>query len=585
MEKPLVHSWSNWKLVCLPCAWSFAALGVYWLALIYQLGAQWSVYEQYNYGWAVPFLCVFLLWRRIQESHHRPLTTDQRLPTTKTPSPILYILFALCALLYAPTRFFHEANSIWRLTSWLWATEVVGLTLIFIHLSLRAFPLRHVRGESDATLAHLMGEGLGVRASGEVSSPSSLSEFQRFRFSDFVFPLCFFLVAVPWPSGAESFLVQMLTRLNVSTTVEVLGWFGVPALQHGNVIEVATGVVGIDEACSGIRSFQATLMISLFFGEFYRLNMARRAVCVLAGFALSFLFNMARTSLLTWVAAKKGVGAIAGWHDPAGVTILVACFLTLWLAAVWLARRKGQKVECSALDSRQSTASASSTPNAQLSTARRLAIVLLAWFVVVEAGTQLWFRLHENSAASREEWSVSVDGTNPRLTKVEISADIRAVLRADTYVEAKWHDDAGISWQLDYFRWLPAHSLNKRVAVQFAKMHSPELCLPSVGMTLKSDLGVISVPVGDMQFAFRQYVFLADGQPIHVFFGIYEDSSGSAILANRQHDMARRIAAAFAGSRNYGLRLLEIAVAGPDNAADAEAAVRGELKKLITSKP
>jgi hypothetical protein len=26
--------------------------------------------------------------------------------------------------------------------------------------------------------------------------------------------------------------------------------------------------VGIDEACSGIRSLQATLMIALFFGEF-----------------------------------------------------------------------------------------------------------------------------------------------------------------------------------------------------------------------------------------------------------------------------------------------------------------------------
>ena len=37
--------------------------------------------------------------------------------------------------------------------------------------------------------------------------------------------------------------MQTLTRLNVSATVEVLGWFGIPALQHGNVIEVATGDV------------------------------------------------------------------------------------------------------------------------------------------------------------------------------------------------------------------------------------------------------------------------------------------------------------------------------------------------------
>jgi hypothetical protein len=54
--------------------------------------------------------------------------------------------------------------------------------------------------------------------------------------------------------------------------VEVLGWLGIPAMAHGNVIEVATGMVGIDEACSGIRSFQSSLMISLFFGEFYALS-------------------------------------------------------------------------------------------------------------------------------------------------------------------------------------------------------------------------------------------------------------------------------------------------------------------------
>ena len=48
-----------------------AVLGCYWLIVIYQLGAQWSVYEQYNYGWAVPFLCLYLLWERIKNEDGR----------------------------------------------------------------------------------------------------------------------------------------------------------------------------------------------------------------------------------------------------------------------------------------------------------------------------------------------------------------------------------------------------------------------------------------------------------------------------------------------------------------------------------
>ena len=74
-------------------------------------------------------------------------------------------------------------------------------------------------------------------------------------------------MAVPWPSALEQGLIQWLTRLNVSATIDVLGLVEIPAIPHGNVIEVGTGAIGIDEACSGVRSFPDMLMISLFFGD------------------------------------------------------------------------------------------------------------------------------------------------------------------------------------------------------------------------------------------------------------------------------------------------------------------------------
>ena len=58
-------------------------------------------------------------------------------------------------------------------------------------------------------------------------------------------------------------------------TVQALHLFGIPALQNGNLIEVKTGLLGINEACSGIRSFQATLMVSLFLGELYQMSWRR----------------------------------------------------------------------------------------------------------------------------------------------------------------------------------------------------------------------------------------------------------------------------------------------------------------------
>src|ERR1035437_5721284 len=228
-----------------------------WFTLIYHLGAQWSVYEQYNYGWAVPFLCLYLLWGKAETLKTEMLKSSTHKaevhgPRSVISSPVVsgpgfsfsafqLFSFFLLSLLYLPTRFLHEANPIWRLTSLLWTLEVIGITLLAIRLVHGPWPA--VRGVSSRL-------------------PFPLSAFS---FSDFAFPICFFLVAVPWPSGLEDSLTQSLMHLNVTTTVELLGLFGIPAIPHSNVIEIASGMVGIDEACSGIRSLQATLMLSLFF--------------------------------------------------------------------------------------------------------------------------------------------------------------------------------------------------------------------------------------------------------------------------------------------------------------------------------
>ena len=41
-----------------------AILAAIWVPVVYLLGAQWSIFEAYNYGWAVPFLCLYLAGQR-----------------------------------------------------------------------------------------------------------------------------------------------------------------------------------------------------------------------------------------------------------------------------------------------------------------------------------------------------------------------------------------------------------------------------------------------------------------------------------------------------------------------------------------
>ena len=262
-----------------------------WGMLVYHLHVEWEVNPQYGYGWAVPFLCLFLVARNLNPPFPR-----------SAPAPGLVIPFRtgliLLALLFAPVWLIEQANPEWRLVSWLLALLVAGFTLGLVYL---------VRG-----------------------SPALKA---------MAFPVLYFLVAIPWPTFLEVPVIQGLTRADAQATVELLSWLGVPAEPHGNVIEVVTGKVGIDEACSGIRSFQATLMISLFLGALYHLPWRHRLALVLGGFAMSFFFNLTRMSILVWVAAHQGIAAIARWHDPTGIAILLACFLALWILSVLLAPR------------------------------------------------------------------------------------------------------------------------------------------------------------------------------------------------------------------------------------------------------
>jgi len=500
------------------------------------------VNAQYGYGYAVPFLCAYLIWqsaKREAQGAGREAQGASRLPLGAWG-------LALGAFLYLPIRLVQEANPEWRLVSWALALVVIGITLS---------AWRKARGARR--------EAHGARRLAPAAPP--------------VFALLFFLVAVPWPTLLEWPLIQTLTRVNTGTTVEVLGLLGVPAIQHGNVIEVGAGAVGIDEACSGIRSFQATLMISLFFGELYRLSLLRRAGLCVAGFFLSFVFNVIRTTLLTWVAARHGMAAIANWHDPAGVIILLACFVSLWLIAR-SAKREAPSAE------REAPSGKRLAPRAL----RLAPCALAAWLLAVELGTEFWYRSHESHLPQAPVWHVALPRENPTFRDLPFHEKAKQFLRFDEGLNGAWEDDQHRRWQATFLRWMPG-----RIAVDLATGHTPEACLPAGGRTLISQSGLHTVPVKGLQLPFRSYLATPDrnadfqlgpapaAAPLHVFYCLWEDRAGEQSFGAKSLTYANRLAPVLAGRRNSGQRSLEVAVWGIDSSAEAEAALERELEKLI----
>lgn len=533
-------------------------VGGLWYVLIRHLAVEWSINPQYNYGWAVPFLCGYLIWRRWTAAAAAGRSDAAIAPPAASWSGWWRAAFVLGALAYGPTRLILEATPEWRVAQWTLALLTVGLTLVWLQFFL---PSVHAP----------------VRA------------------AELAFPIAYFLVAVPWLRPVEAWVVQELTRWNVAGALELLAVMGVPALQHGNVIEVGTGMVGVDEACSGIRSFQATLMISLFLGELYRLRLGPRLGLVGVGWLLAFGLNVGRTTLLTWVAARQGADAVGSWHDPAGITILVGCFLGLWWFGEWLNRRQKPRAAPATPPGRAQPTQLVTLPSAQDGgsvprLAVRLAVALGLWLVATAAFTEWWFRRNEQKAGETRNWHVPRPDQIPGAKDLGIAQAAREILRYTEGYRYGWREPDGTEWQMFYARWAPGRAWVKQVT-----RHAPTVCLRVIGWELMAEHGVRVFDVGRLQIGFHCYEFLTQAGPVQVYYCLWEDGARvqpgfSAPIQWSELGFSlgsqwARIQSALEGRRGPGMRVLELAVWGAADSEQADRRVREQLERLVRVEP
>ena len=222
-------------------------------------------------------------------------------------SEVVAAFIGLAALfLLLPVRLFEIATPEWRPLGWIHAASVATLTLLYLWC---------VGGKP--WVCH------------------------------FAFPVAFFFVAVPWPTAVEVPIIQGLMRMVAHVAAETAMLLGIPAQVEGNLIRVSTGLVGVNEACSGIRSLQTSLMIGLLFGELKRLSVLRRVALVVGAVIDCALFaNFFRAVFLVTVAATKNISEVSRWHDVAGYTIIALVFVSTMGLAYLLGRpRRNQNSE------------------------------------------------------------------------------------------------------------------------------------------------------------------------------------------------------------------------------------------------
>ena len=559
-----------------------AVLAILWFGLCRELSGEWSVNEQYSFGWFVPFFALYLFWLRWQDAPGAK-TPNPKSPAEpwegrdrrqsregsseraraasefQIPNAAAVTITVAALLLLLPVRLFEIANPEWRLLAWVHALAVVVLTLLLIWWA-----------GGERWLSH------------------------------FAFPILFIFVAVPWPTLLETSVTQGLMRVVARVAAETAMLLGTPAQVEGNLIRVSNGLVGVNEACSGIRSLQTSLMIGLLFGELKRLSLLRRVGLVAFALAIALLANFVRAVFLVRIAATENLSEVGRWHDVAGYSIIAVVFLGTVGFAHFLGTTKPVVAGVSPAQSISPRRLPLQLPVYYLATA-------LCWLLLVEIGTASWYRLHERNLISGIHWGVRWPEEAPNFRKLKIDEEIRAVLRFDEGEAGAWSVASALNrsrsdtilCSLFAFRWNPGKN-----SALLANLHRPDVCLPASGWKQVEDDGVRSYPVsGSFELPFRHFEFQrafegSASQIAHAFYCLSQDRASSAptsISPTNSPGMfgspsewtrAERLRTVLEGRRHLGQQVIEITFISrePFSAAEAESQLRDLLPKLVVAR-
>lgn len=252
-------------------------VGGYWVWLVAACAKDWTEIADYNHGWFVPFFALYFLWKRIEDAGPEEAGEG----TTGVGQWLAWGIVGGSLLFIIPIELARQAPLYWRLYPWIIGLLAVGNTWAVAWLTGR----RHVLGLV-------------------------------------MFPALFMMAGIPWPTMLESAvslpLMGWVTRLSVG----LLHLAGYAAVASGNTITLPQCTVGVEEACSGLRSLQAALLVGLAAGELMRFGAWGRIVLLGGSLMMALVANQVRVMFLALVGISGGSKAVLGLHDAAGYAVL-----------------------------------------------------------------------------------------------------------------------------------------------------------------------------------------------------------------------------------------------------------------------
>lgn len=296
-----------------------AAIGTLLGFALYMIWDQfywWDTREDYSFGYLVPLFATYVIYDRWPDIRNCLMSEDT----------VTYGNTALTS-----TSLFA------RLLEWITYAGCLGGLGLFAVGAL----LRSVTGpENLASLAIAAGFAsllLSVvfmvtkeRANGQ---PMALK--QRLTMTKlFFFPALIWLISAPLVSALEQQISVLLLNKVTIVVFNIFDIMGYELERRGNILILPEGEVGVEEACSGIRSLTACLFAGSFLASVFLNRFWKKILLVTVAMSFAVLTNMLRSLFLTFWAYQYGspaidahwvlpaIGDIGSVHDVTGFAIL-----------------------------------------------------------------------------------------------------------------------------------------------------------------------------------------------------------------------------------------------------------------------
>jgi exosortase len=504
----------------------WALLLAAWTWAIWSCAEYWRANPNYSYGWIVPILGLAYVARRLT------LAQSKNIARPIFAVPIWFIVFfgIVAAAIFFGLEFAREQ---------VWHPIIVIWTIAFVPIILTLL------------VCWLAGGKTLLRAE--------------------LFPILFFLTAVPWPPRFEQPITAGLMQGVAAATTALLHWFGIPAQTAGGAITLRTGVVGITEACSGTRSLQAGIMFGLAMGEWFLLSPLRRIALLLIAMVLALCTNLIRTLALSLQAEWHGLDAVEKIHDLTGTLAITALVVAIWICARALRSRHHASAHFGFQNLHARLRAIGATIPTTLQSAA-LAILIVGVFGIAIA--QIVSAKIETRDQTQTAPFFSVR-EGPSLTRVRLPRDVWNELHPTSGEYVRIHDPRLGAGETFHFFWKPS-PWNR-----FVLVHRPDICMPGIGWESSGPPESITIDFSGRQTQLYLFRFQRGDIQALELWGVWRN--GDAVPLDYQPNQVLRTAAArpalhLEGKRRSATEIVACVVGGdanhPPNAEQAIAILK-----------